>query len=72
MDRKVVNEINNFGEKIKYFNGIRAYVGFNIGIEVVKSKRRNGEPKMTYRKLLFLGIQEFSGFHLNLLLLLQY
>ncbi len=63
MDRKVVNEINNFGEKIKYFNGIRAYVGFNIGsIEVVKSKRRNGEPKMTYRKLLFLGIQGIFGF----------
>ena len=63
MDRKVVNEINNFGEKIKYFNGLRAYVGFNIGsIEVVKSKRRNGEPKMTYRKLLFLGIQGIFGF----------
>jgi len=63
MDRKVVTEINNFGEKIKYFNGIRAYVGFNIGsIEVIKSKRRNGEPKMTYRKLLFLGIQGIFGF----------
>ena len=50
-------------EKIKYFNGIRAYVGFNIGsIEVVKSKRRNGEPKMTYRKLFFLGIQGIFGF----------
>lgn len=63
MDSRVVSEINNFGEKIKYFNGIRAYVGFNIGsIEVVKSKRRNGEPKMTYRKLLFLGIQGIFGF----------
>ena len=63
MDRVVVNEINNFDEKIKYFNGLRAYVGFNIGsIEVIKSKRRNGKPKMTYRKLLFLGIQGIFGF----------
>jgi polyisoprenyl-phosphate glycosyltransferase len=63
MDKVVVNEINNFDEKIKYFNGLRAYVGFNIGsIEVIKSKRRNGKPKMTYRKLLFLGIQGIFGF----------
>jgi len=63
MDRVVVNEINNFDEKIKYFNGLRAYVGFNIGsIEVIKSKRRNGKPKMTYRKLFFLGIQGIFGF----------
>lgn len=63
MDRVVVNEINNFDEKIKYFNGLRAYVGFNIGsIEVIKSKRRNGKPKMNYRKLLFLGIQGIFGF----------
>lgn len=63
MDRVVVNEINNFGEKIKYFNGMRAYVGFNIGyIEVIKRRRRNGTPKMTFRKLLFLGIQGIFGF----------
>lgn len=63
MDRVVVNEINNFGEKIKYFNGMRAYVGFNIGyIEVIKRRRRYGTPKMTFRKLLFLGIQGIFGF----------
>ena len=40
-----------FPEKLKYLNGLRAFIGFKTtNIEVVKDKRYAGTAKMSYSK----------------------
>lgn len=71
LDKKIVKIINNFPENKKFLLGIRAYVGFKVSfVEVIKDKRKYGNPKMDLRKLLKLsseGLIGFSNAPLNLI-----
>ena len=64
LDKKVVNEINQMPEKIRYLNGLRAYTGFKPDfVDVEKNKRKYGKTKMSFSKFLnlaFRGIFDYS------------
>jgi len=63
LDKVAVEELKNFPEKIKFFNGLRAYLGFPTShIEVIKNKRYKGKTKMSYSKLFNLGFDGIFGF----------
>lgn len=63
LDKKIVQTINNFPENKKFLLGIRAYVGFKVAfVEVIKDKRKYGNPKMDLRKLLKLSSEGLIGF----------
>jgi len=63
LDKKIVETINNFPENKKFLLGIRAYVGFKVSfVEVIKDKRKYGNPKMNLRKLLKLSSEGLIGF----------
>ncbi len=63
LDKVAVDELKNFPEKIKFFNGLRAYLGFPTSyIEVIKNKRYKGKTKMSYSKLFNLGFDGIFGF----------
>jgi polyisoprenyl-phosphate glycosyltransferase len=63
LDKAAVDELNNFPEKIKFFNGLRAYLGFPTSyVEVIKNKRYKGKTKMSYSKLFNLGVDGIFGF----------
>ncbi len=63
LDKRVVLEMNNFPEKKKYFNGLRAYIGFSTTyVNVEKNKRYKGKTKMPFGKLLKLGLDGIFGF----------
>jgi len=52
VDRKVVLAVRAMGEKIRFFRGLRAWVGFSQKEHVYdRSVRAGGVPKYTYRKL---------------------
>ena len=63
LDREVVEILRNFPEKVKYFNGLRSYLGFPTSyIDVVKNKREHGKTKMSFTKLFQLGLNGIFGF----------
>lgn len=63
LDKKIVNEILNFPEKKKFLLGIRAYVGFKVAyVDVIKEKRKYGNPKMNLKKLIKLSSEGLIGF----------
>lgn len=63
LDKVAVDELKKFPEKIKFFNGLRAYLGFPTSyIEVIKNKRYKGKTKMSYSKLFNLGFDGIFGF----------
>ena len=52
VDRKVVLAVRSMGEKIRFFRGLRAWVGFSQTEHVCdRSHRAGGVPEYTYRKL---------------------
>jgi len=63
LDKKIVNEILNFPERKKFLLGIRAYVGFKVAyVDVIKEKRKYGNPKMNLKKLIKLSSEGLIGF----------
>jgi len=63
LDSEVVLQLKKFPEKNKYLNGLRAYLGFEIAfVDVVKNKRYSGKSKMSYLRLLRLGLSGVFGF----------
>ena len=52
VDRKVVLAVRSMGETIRFFRGLRAWVGFSQKEHVCeRSLRAGGTPKYTFRKL---------------------
>jgi dolichol-phosphate mannosyltransferase len=76
MDRKVVEELKNMGEKNRYIRGMVSWVGFRqTEVEYVREKRFAGETKYPFRKLVKLaadGILSFSQFPLKISLAIGY
>lgn len=52
LKRIVAVAILNTGEKLRYFPGLRSYVGFKLGyLDYIRHNRAKGRPKMTYGRL---------------------
>jgi glycosyltransferase involved in cell wall biosynthesis len=52
VDRKVALAVRSMGEKIRFFRGLRAWVGFSQTEHLCdRSRRAGGVPKYTFRKL---------------------
>lgn len=70
MDRKVVDVINQFPEKMRFMRGLRAYAGFKqTGVLYSRGDRESGETKYSLGKLIRLaldGLFDFSSFPLRL------
>lgn len=71
MDRKVVDLLNGMPERNRFVRGIRSWVGFNqIGLAYERQARHAGQPKYTFRKLIYLaldGLVSFSYLPLRLI-----
>jgi polyisoprenyl-phosphate glycosyltransferase len=74
MKREAVNALLSMKEKVRYLPGLRTFIGFRQGyVEFVRDERYDGEPKMTFRKLMILAtdaIFAFSRFPLRVCLVL--
>jgi len=63
LDKKIIEVIKTFPENKKFLVGIRAYVGFKVAyIDVIKEKRKYGNPKMNIKKLIKLSSEGIIGF----------
>ncbi len=63
LDKEVVETLKKFPEKVKYFNGLRSYLGYPTSfVDVVKNKREYGKTKMSFFKLFKLGLNGIFGF----------
>ena len=76
MDRKVVNEINQFPENDRFIRGLRAWVGFKqIGVPYLRQKRIFGKTTNNFFKNVSWakkGIFSFSFFPLEFISYLSY
>jgi dolichol-phosphate mannosyltransferase len=76
MNRKALNALLSMEERVRYLPGLRSFVGFNQGyIDYVREDRFQGEPKMTFGKLVLLAtdaIFSFSKFPVRLCLVLGF
>jgi Glycosyltransferases involved in cell wall biogenesis len=74
MNRTAIDALLKMKESIRYLPGLRSFIGFKQGyFEYVREDRRNGEPKMTFSKLIVLGadaIFSFSKFPIKVCLFL--
>lgn len=74
MTREALNALLSMKEKVRYLPGLRTFIGFRQGsVDYVRDIRHTGEPKMSFRNLLFLAadaIFSFSRFPIRCCLLL--
>ena len=70
IDRRVARQIAALAESDRYFPGLRSWVGFRqIGIEVERNARYDGQPRVSLRGLVRLAktaIFSFSSFPLKI------
>jgi dolichol-phosphate mannosyltransferase len=63
LDRKVVNVLNRFTEKERFFRGMVHWVGFRREyVDYRPSTRRSGSSKFSNQKLWKLGLEGFTSF----------
>lgn len=63
LDKKAMDALKLFPEKLKYLIGLRAFIGFKTtNIKVVKEERYAGKAKMSYRKLFQYGFHGMLSF----------
>lgn len=71
IDRKIVNIINNLGERHKFYRGLVNWVGFKTcAIQYSANKRFRGASVYTFRKMFNLaqvGITSFSTFPMKII-----
>ena len=73
MDRKVVRELKDLPENIRFVRGLRTYVGFRqTGLKYERDARAAGKPKYSYRKLFGLALDGIFGFSLMPLRIASY
>jgi polyisoprenyl-phosphate glycosyltransferase len=74
MKREALDALLSIKEKVRYLPGLRTFIGFRQGyVEFIRDERFQGEPKMTFRKLMLLAsdaIFAFSRFPLRFCLIL--
>lgn len=74
MDRRVVDLLVQMPERNRFLRGIRSWVGFTqVGVPYERHARHAGDPKYTYRKLVYLaldGLLSFSYMPLRVITLL--
>lgn len=62
-NQKALNALLSFKEKNRYLPGLRSFIGFNQGyLEYSRPDRRSGKAKMSFRKLVDLGLDAFFSF----------
>jgi len=63
LDRRVVDAMRQMPEYNRYLAGLRAYAGFGqIGVEVERGKRFQGEPRVSLRSLVKLALDGMFAF----------
>lgn len=63
IDQRVVHAIRAMPERNRYYVGLRSYAGFRqIGLEVERGRRVNGEPKVRTRGLIRLACDAIFSF----------
>jgi polyisoprenyl-phosphate glycosyltransferase len=63
MDRKVIETIKRMPERSRFIRGLRTWAGFRqVGVECERDRRRHGETKYNFRRLLQLALDGFFGF----------
>lgn len=63
MTREALNALLSMKEKVRYLPGLRTFMGFRQGsVEYVRDVRHTGEPKMSFRSLLFLASDAIFSF----------
>ncbi len=63
MDRRVVDLLVRMPERNRFLRGIRSWLGFRqIGLPYERSARQGGEPKYTFRRLIFLALDGLLSF----------
>ncbi len=63
MDRRVVEVLLAMPERNVFLRGLRAWSGFRqIGVRYERDKRAAGEPKYSFRKLVYLGLDGIFSF----------
>ena len=73
LDRKVVDELNKFKEKNKYYVGLRSFVGFKqTYVPYNRDKRYAGNAKQSIRKLINYALNAFFSFSFVSIRLLSY
>jgi len=73
MDKKVVDVLKGFPEKLRFHRGLRAWVGFNqIGFEYERPKRAAGESKYTFKDLYNLATEGITSMSITPLKVSQF
>lgn len=63
MDRKIVELLNGMPERNRFVRGIRSWVGLDqVGLAYDRQQRYAGEPKYTFRRLLYLALDGLVSF----------
>jgi glycosyltransferase involved in cell wall biosynthesis len=63
MDRRVVDLLNGMPERNRFVRGIRSWVGLDqVGLVYERHERNAGEPKYTFRRLLYLALDGLVSF----------
>ncbi|HSH81500.1 MAG TPA: glycosyltransferase family 2 protein [Herpetosiphonaceae bacterium] len=76
MDRRVVDLLAEMPERNRFIRGIRSWVGLNqVGLAYERHARHAGQPKYTFRRLVYLaldGLVSFSYIPLRLITMLGF
>lgn len=63
MDRRVLNQINEMGERNRFIRGLRGWVGFKqVGLPYERPARAAGKTKYNYFRLFTLAMDGFTSF----------
>jgi dolichol-phosphate mannosyltransferase len=63
MDRRMVDLLNGMPERNRFVRGIRSWVGLDqVGLAYERQERYAGEPKYTFRRLLYLALDGLVSF----------
>jgi dolichol-phosphate mannosyltransferase len=63
MTRDAVEALLSMKEKIRYLPGLRSFIGFKQGfVDFVRDDRYEGDPKMSYKKLISLAFDAIFSF----------
>ncbi|MGD0583790.1 MAG: glycosyltransferase family 2 protein [Bacteroidales bacterium] len=63
MTRDALEALLSMKEKIRYLPGLRSFIGFKQGfVDFVRDDRYEGDPKMSYKKLITLALDAIFAF----------
>jgi polyisoprenyl-phosphate glycosyltransferase len=63
MDRRVVDQLVRMPERNRFVRGLRSWVGFRqVGLPYERQARYAGQPKYSFKKLVYLALDGFFSF----------